>query len=122
VTEAVSYTTPFGLFYEATVGTTGFARKLEDPTGRSIPIISGNPEAKFFDLIEQFRFADGTAFDFRGDRRRTANGHGGKLADSNERGLKGFEPTEGTGETLRSCGQVQTRLDIREAGRPATTG
>jgi len=106
-TEAVSYTTPFGLFYEATVGTTGFARKLEDPTGRSIPIISGNPEAKFFDLIEQFRFADGAAFDFRGDSRRTANGHGGKLADSNERGLKGFEPTEELGRHYGPVGKYK---------------
>ena len=94
VAEAVSYATPFGLFYQATVGATGFARRLEDPTERSIPIVSNNPEAKFFDLIEQFRFADGTTFDFRGDRSRTANAHGGKLADSNERALKGFEPTE----------------------------
>lgn len=107
VTEAVSYTTPFGLFYQATVGTTGFARKLEDPTERSVPIIADNPEAKFFELVENFRFADGTAFDFRGDRRRTANGHGGRLADSNERALKGFEPTEELGRHYGPVGKYK---------------
>jgi len=107
VSEAVSYTTPFGLFYQATVGTTGFARKLEDPTERSVPIIADNPEAKFFDLVEHFRFADGTAFDFRGDRRRTANGRGGRLADSNERALKGFEPTEELGRHYGPVGKYK---------------
>lgn len=107
VTEAVTYTTPFGLFYQATVGSTSFARKLEDPTERSIPIVAGNPEAKFFDTLENFRFADGAAFDFRGDRSRTANGHGGRLADSNERGLKGFEPTEELGRHYGPIGKYK---------------
>lgn len=107
VAEAVSYTTPFGLFYEATVGSTGFARKLEDPTERDIPIISANPEAKFFEVLEDFRFADGSAFDFRGDRDRTANGHAGRLADSNERALKGFEPTEELGRHYGPVGKYK---------------
>ena len=63
VKNAVSYTTPYGLLYQATVGTAGFARKLEDPTGRSIPIVARNSEAKFFDLVERFRFDDGKTFD-----------------------------------------------------------
>jgi len=117
VKEAVTYTTPFGLLYQSTVATTGFARKLEDPTGRSIPIIGRNSEAKMFDLVEQFRFDDGTTFDVRGDRGRTANGHGGRLADSNERGLKGFEPTE---ELNRHYGPVgKYKLDwffVKPAG------
>lgn len=107
VTEAVSYATPFGLFYEATVGATGFARQIEDPTERSIPIVGVNPEAKFFDRLEDFRFADGTAFDFRGEKYRTTNGHAGKLADSNERGLKGFEPTEELGRHYGPVGKYK---------------
>lgn len=107
VTEAVSYTTPFGLFYEATVGVSGFARKIEDPTEKSIPIVGDNQEAKFFDMLHDFRFADGTAFDFRGDKDRTANGHPGKLADSNERALKGFEPTEELGRTYGPIGKYK---------------
>jgi endonuclease/exonuclease/phosphatase family metal-dependent hydrolase len=117
VKNGVSYTTPFGWLYQAIVGTTGFARKLEDPTGRSIPIIAQNSEANFFEVVERFRFDDGTTFDFRGDRSRTANGHGGRLADSNERGLKGFEPTE---ELNRHYGPVgKYKLDwffVKPAG------
>lgn len=117
VKEGLTYTTPFGLLYQATVGTTGFVRKLEDPTGHSIPIVAQNSEAKLFDLVQQFRFDDGMTFDFRGDRSRTANGHSGRLADSNERGLKGFEPTE---ELNRHYGPVgKYKLDwffVKPAG------
>jgi hypothetical protein len=67
------------------VGITGIVRKIEDPTERSIPIVGENPEAKFFDMLEDFRFTDGGAFDFRGEKSRTANGHAGRLAAWNER-------------------------------------
>ena len=43
--------------------------------------------------METFRFADGGAFDFRGDAQRTVRGRAGTLANSNQRGPKGFEPT-----------------------------
>jgi len=105
--QAVSYATPFGLFYEATVGVTGFTRKIEDPTERSIPIVGENPEAKFFEMLEDFRFTDGGAFDFRGEKSRTANGHPGKLADSNERAVKGFEPTEELGRHFGPIGKYK---------------
>lgn len=40
-----------------------------------------------------FRFADGTAIDFRGIPDRTVNQTGGTLADSNQRQKAGFVPT-----------------------------
>ncbi len=93
-TSAIKYTTPFGWAYDLSFGVVGFARKVDDPTRASIPLIGDNPEAKFFDTLEKFRFDDGSGFDFRGDSEHSANGRGGKLANSNERSEKGFEATE----------------------------
>jgi hypothetical protein len=69
--------------------------------------VGPNPEAKFFDTLEDFRFADGGAFDFRGEKNRTANGHAGKLAASNERAVKGFEPTEELGRHYGPIGKYK---------------
>jgi endonuclease/exonuclease/phosphatase family metal-dependent hydrolase len=108
-TTAVKYTTPFGWAYDLSLGLVGFARKVDDPTRANIPIVGDNPEAKFFGTLEKFRFDDDTGFDFRGDSDHSANGHGGKLANSNERSLKGFEPTE---ELSRGFGPIgQYKLD-----------
>jgi hypothetical protein len=93
-TSAIKYTTPLGWAYDLSLGLVGFARKVDDPTRASIPLIGDNPEAKFFDTLEKFRFDDGSAFDFRGDSEHSANGRSGKLANSNERSEKGFEATE----------------------------
>lgn len=70
-----------------------FGRKHANPTVKSIPFISPNPERKFFTTLENFRFADGGAFDFRGDPARSIKGRGKKLSDSNERGRMGFVTT-----------------------------
>ena len=43
--------------------------------------------------MEKFRFADNCAFDFRGQRDRTLPPRGRTLADSNQRGGKGFIPS-----------------------------
>lgn len=108
-TSALKYTTPFGWAYDLTLGLVGFARKVADPTETSIPLIGDNPEAKFFNTLEHFRFDDGSAFDFRGDAERSANGRGGRLANSNERGPKGFEATE---ELARRFGPIgEYKLD-----------
>jgi len=93
-TSAIKYTTPFGWAYDVSFGVVGFARKVDDPTRANIPLLGDNPEAKFFDTLEKFRFDDGSAFDFRGDSDHSANGRSGKLANSNERSEKGFEATE----------------------------
>ena len=93
-TDALKYSTPFGWAYDLSLGLVGFARKVQDPTETSIPLIGDNPEAKFFATLERFRFDDGSAFDFRGDPEHSANGRGGRLANSNERAAKGFEATE----------------------------
>ncbi len=70
-----------------------FGRTHADPTVKSIPYISPNPERKFFRTLEKFRFADGGAFDFRGDAARSSGRKGKRLSNSNERGKFGFITT-----------------------------
>lgn len=108
-TDALKFATPFGWAYDLTLGVVGFTRKVDDPTEKSIPLIGDNPEAKFFSTLENFRFDDDNRFDFRGDSDHSANGRGGRLANSNERSVKGFEATE---ELSRRFGPVgQYKLD-----------
>ena len=108
-TNAIKFATPMGWAYDLTLGLVGFARKVDDPTRASIPLVGDNPEARFFSTLEKFRFDDGSAFDFRGDSQHSANGRAGRLGNSNERSLKGFESTE---ELSRRFGPVgQYKLD-----------
>jgi hypothetical protein len=59
----------------------------------NIPGLSPNLERGLFSTLQRFHFADGRAFDFRGVPARTVNERSGTLADSDERGRKGFAPT-----------------------------
>jgi hypothetical protein len=118
VSEVVRQATPFGWAYDVSRGLIGFARNMDDPTVRSIPLVGKNPEASFFATLENFRFADGSAFDFRGTRARSSNGRAGNLADSNERGEKGFVPTSELGRNVWSNWQIQARLDFRSCWQP----
>jgi endonuclease/exonuclease/phosphatase family metal-dependent hydrolase len=68
-------------------------RKQADPTVRSVPFFASNPEANFFDALKKFRFDDGGAFDFRGERGRSVGSGNSPLANSNQRGSKGFITT-----------------------------
>ena len=106
-TSALKYGTPAGWIYDASFGAIGFARKVDDPTEHSILLLGENAEAKFFVDLDKFRFADGAYFDFRGESERSSNGRGGKLADSNQRGEKGFAPTVELGKTSGPLGQYK---------------
>jgi endonuclease/exonuclease/phosphatase family metal-dependent hydrolase len=94
-TKGIEWTTGVGAIYSAAKT----ARKLSgiqyqiDPTSANIPGASPNLERGLFDMLEKYRFADGKAIDFRGVADRSSNGRTGTLADSNERGSKGFAPT-----------------------------
>ena len=70
-----------------------FMRNKNDPTGFDVPIISRNREAKLFGDLNDFHFADGYAFDLRGEDSRSVENRGGTLSDSNQRGTKGFRYT-----------------------------
>lgn len=64
-----------------------------DPTALHVPFVWKNNEKGLFDRIRKFRFGDGYAFDFRGETERTIGPRGKTLANSNQRGAKGFIPT-----------------------------
>ena len=59
-------------------------KNRNDPTAVNIPVIARNRERALFEAVRKFRFTDGGQFDFDGKR---------TLADTNERGSKGFQPT-----------------------------
>lgn len=68
-------------------------KNLHNPLAAHIPILLPNKSRKLFDRIEDFRFADGGSFDFRGDRDRSINRSSAKLANSNEKAIFGRTPT-----------------------------
>jgi endonuclease/exonuclease/phosphatase family metal-dependent hydrolase len=105
--QAVKYATPFGWAYSITLGLVGMARTMDDPTRANIPIVGDNAEARFFTTLENFRFGDGASFDFSGDKEHSFNGRSGKLANSNERGEKGFVPTEELERNFGLAGQYK---------------
>jgi endonuclease/exonuclease/phosphatase family metal-dependent hydrolase len=112
-TKGVQWATGVGLVYSASKG----ARKLAgyqyrvDPTVANIPGLSANLERGLFKAVEGFRFADGKAFDFRGEPARTVNGKSGTLADSNQRLSKGFTPSFVTELTWGKVRVAKFKLD-----------
>lgn len=82
-------------------------RKQADPTVRNIPLVASNPEAKFFDSLKDFRFADGAAFDFRGEQERSVGEKDDTLANSNQRGDKGFITTYEVERTISFVGKFK---------------
>ncbi len=82
-------------------------RTQADPTVRSIPLVASNPEAAFFERLKDFRFSDGNAFDFRGERKRSIGGKSEPLANSNQRGDKGFITTYEVDRTIAFVGKFK---------------
>lgn len=82
-------------------------RTQADPTVKSIPLVASNPEAEFFDDLKDFRFADGNAFDFRGEPERSTGGKDDTLANSNQRGDKGFITTFEVERTIAFVGRFK---------------
>ncbi len=83
----------FGMLHDAVSATLTFGRNHSDPTVRHVPFLMPNEERGFFSLLKSFRFADGGAFDFRGEASRSRGGRENTLANSNERDGKGFVTT-----------------------------
>ncbi|MDC0088107.1 endonuclease/exonuclease/phosphatase family protein [Akkermansiaceae bacterium] len=65
-------------------------KNFKNPLAWSIPVILPNKTKGLFSAVENFRFSDGGAFDFRGDKSRSTHGKSGKLSNSNQRQGKGF--------------------------------
>jgi endonuclease/exonuclease/phosphatase family metal-dependent hydrolase len=106
-TRGLLYATGLGLIYHVVTGGFRFLKNQNDPTARHIPIFASNPERGLFDEIEGFRDPNGYTFDFRGDSRRTVNGTAGTLANSNQRGRKGFIPTFELARTVGPVGKLK---------------
>lgn len=98
--KGVFYATGIGFVASALLGSANMFRKNGDPTVRDIKFFASNPEAKFFERLREFRFADGKAFDFRGDEERTSNRR------------------DGTRTHDCRAGQDEARLVFRQAGTP----
>jgi hypothetical protein len=95
-------------------------RRQADPTVGNVPLVASNPEAEFFDRLKDFRFADGGAFDFRGESGRSVGGEEGPLANSNQRGDKGFVTTYEVERTVAFVGKF--KLDWIFVKPPALKG
>jgi endonuclease/exonuclease/phosphatase family metal-dependent hydrolase len=92
VGQAVSHFNPLGIYQYAIVPLHYF-HGYNDPTALHVPILWDNRERPLFKTVENVRFADEGGFDFRGDPDKTLQRRSRTLADSNERGGKGFVPT-----------------------------
>ncbi|MBI3591247.1 MAG: hypothetical protein HY094_07735 [Candidatus Melainabacteria bacterium] len=100
--------TPLTLAQNVVLNTTNFLKQYKDPTTKHIPILFPNKERELFDLLKEFRFNDGGAFDLRGTSGKTYRGHDGLLSNSNERDVKGFKSTF---ELERYFGIARYKLD-----------
>jgi len=92
-TQGIKYGTGVGLLYDVSLGLVKMQRMKNDPTVKSVKFVSENPEEKFFSSLKDFRFNDGGAFDFRGEKSRSTGASEETLSDSNERASKGFVST-----------------------------
>jgi endonuclease/exonuclease/phosphatase family metal-dependent hydrolase len=90
--QTISWFHPLGIYQHALVPVRYF-HSYNDPTAFHLPILWNNREQPFFRTVEKFRFADGGAFDFRGEPERTLKQRSRTLANSNQRAGKGFVPT-----------------------------
>jgi endonuclease/exonuclease/phosphatase family metal-dependent hydrolase len=106
---AVTYLLPQALIINTTRFVGNFTKNLQDPLSPDISVIFPNPLHALFSMIQNYRFNDGGAFDFRGDSQRSINGKGGALANSNERGFKGFKTTWSVQRPISFIGKY--RLD-----------
>lgn len=70
-----------------------YFKNYRDPTAANIRFILPNREKPLFNDVEDFRFADGGAFDFGGRKNNSFHHKGRTLSESNQRAWKGFVPT-----------------------------
>ena len=91
----VSVGTSVLLPYALAINTTRYAAKytknFNDPFAKDIDVIAPNLLKPLFEMIQNYRFSDAGAFDFRGDAERSMNGKEGILSNSNQRSRKAFK-------------------------------
>jgi endonuclease/exonuclease/phosphatase family metal-dependent hydrolase len=107
VRQGVKYGTGVGLIYGVMTFSYKQVQFQNDPTVSGVKLVASNPEAALFKSIENFRFDDGTTFDFRGAPQYTINDTSGTLADSNQRASKGFATTFQFERTIGAKGRFK---------------
>ena len=112
-----------GLLAQIAIAGVNSYRGKGDPTVRSIPLFGLNRESRFFTTLRDFRFTDGSRFDFGGDRDRSVGTHTGTLSNSNQRSSKGFVTTFQVERTIGSTGKLKldwlfVKVPSRAAGAP----
>jgi endonuclease/exonuclease/phosphatase family metal-dependent hydrolase len=85
------------------------AKNFHSPMALHIPVILPNKTRGLFNRVEEFRFADGGQFDLRGDKERSINHSAARLANSNEKAIKGQTPTFSVNRPIGPIGR--SRLD-----------
>ena len=93
IKKAIPYSLSFGFVFDFIKAGAVYWRRSNDPTVRHIPFIAPNPGRRFFTKLKDFRFADGGAFDFRGEPNRSTDERGRTLSAASERAWKGFVTT-----------------------------
>ena len=103
--------TSIGLFLANTTGISqtrslfNGLKNFQDPLAWGIPVLFPNKTKQMFELIEDFRFEDGGAFDFRGNKIRSKSGSFRTLSNANHRNsLKGFVQTFTTPQNIGPFG------------------
>jgi endonuclease/exonuclease/phosphatase family metal-dependent hydrolase len=104
---ALAFHTVVPLYRER--GVVNALKNFQAPLAPDVPILFPNHVLGLFNQVRDFRFDDGTAFDFRGDRERTINGRRGVLANSNERRFHGQRTTFSVRRPIGPIGRY--RLD-----------
>ncbi len=107
IKQGINYATGIGIAKDVLIGAVKYVRNQSDPTVRHVPIVAPNPAAGFFEELKDFRFNDGSAFDFRGERERSIGGSTETLGNSNERGDKGFVTTFEVERRIGSIGKMK---------------
>jgi endonuclease/exonuclease/phosphatase family metal-dependent hydrolase len=103
----IGYALGVGIIKDVLIGGVKFVRNQSDPTVKHVPIVAPNPAAGFFETLKDFRFADGGAFDFRGEPERSVGQSSETLGNSNERGPKGFVTTFEVERKVASIGKFK---------------
>lgn len=85
------------------------AKNFHSPMAPHLPVIFPNKTRGIFVRVKEFRFDDGGKFDFRGDKDRSINRSSAKLANSNEKAIKGQTPTFSVQRPIGPIGR--SRLD-----------
>lgn len=84
-------------------------KNFQNPMAPDVPIVFPNPVLGMFRRVRDHRFADGSAFDFRGDSERSINRRSAILSNSNEHRLIGQRTTFSVRRPIGPIGRY--RLD-----------